>query len=502
MGSGNLRPMCELVGILNDLGTPRVLVVGDLILDRYTWGDVERVSPEAPVLVVHAQQDEIRLGGAGSVAMLLAALDSRVSLAGIVGDDAAGRAMRRLLDESQIDASLVIDDSERSTTVKERLIGRAAGRHPHQIVRVDRETRRPIAGELERHLIEVIAARLPAYDAVCIADYGKSVCTPRLLATVLSAAAERGISTLVDPAPLASYDRYARATLLKPNRAEAALASGRSIVTPQDALAAGQALRRRHHAAAVLVTLDAEGMALSQKARPGALFSTRPRQVYDVTGAGDTVLAVLGLCQAAGVALPVAARMANIAAGLQVEKLGVAPVSRGEIRAEMLGTGRTSYHKRISLTAMSELRHACRRNGRKVVFTNGCFDLLHAGHVAHLEQAALLGDVLVVAINSDACVRRLKGPARPVIPQDDRAMLVAALGCVDYVLLFDELTPHELLRALQPDVLAKGGTYRPDEVIGGEIVEAYGGRVCVTDRTRDVSTTAIVASLQTEKSNP
>jgi D-beta-D-heptose 7-phosphate kinase/D-beta-D-heptose 1-phosphate adenosyltransferase len=487
--------MQDLVPLIDGLGCPRIAVVGDLILDRYTWGNADRVSPEAHVPVLWADEQEVRPGGAASVAALLQALGAEVVLAGIVGDDGDGRVLARLLEEAGVETAGVLRDANRPTTAKERFMGRAAGRHAQQILRVDRESRLPLTPGLSRSLVEALAARSQGCQALLIADYGKGVCTPAFLASLWAAASKPGLPVLVDPARLADYGRYRGATIVKPNRAEAELVVGRPVYSPQDALAAGQEVCRRFDIGAALVTLDRDGMVLARATGEGDWFPTQPREVYDITGAGDMVLAVTGLCRAAGLPLEAAARLANVAAGLEVERSGVAPVSRSELRAALCAE-RSEASKLVSLETMTALAAAYRRAGRSVVFANGCFDLLHAGHLTYLREAATLGDVLVVAVNSDDSVRRLKGPSRPAIAAPDRAALVAALEWVDHVLIFDEDTPHRLLALLRPDVLVKGGTYTPEEVVGREVVEAYGGRVCVTGRREGISTTRIITTLQ------
>ncbi len=479
--------------VLESLGSPRILVVGDLILDRYTWGDAERVSPEAPVLVLDVDSREVRLGGAASVAALLRGLDVSVTLAGVLGDDPAARVVRDLFDQAQIDHRLVPSDPARPTTTKERFLGRAAGRHPHQILRVDCEARSPLSREWADRLAQLILPQLAAHQALLISDYHKGVCTSELLATLIAAARARGIPVLVDPARVGDYSRYRGATLLAPNRAETALAVGQPIRGPDDALTAGRRLCQTCGVEAVVVKLDSDGMVVASAGGLGRHAATRPRPVHDVTGAGDMVLAVLGLCLSAGVPLIDALGLANAAAGLEVERLGVALVGRHEILAELSRSGRVP--KRVTLEELERLADSHRRAGRTVVCTNGCFDLLHAGHATCLEEASRLGDVLVVAVNSDRSLRGIKGPQRPILGENERAALVAALGCVDYVLVFDEETPHELLRRLRPDVLVKGGTYAPDEVVGREMVESYGGRVAVTSGIPGLSTTAILASI-------
>ena len=586
------------------IGRPRILVLGDLILDRYTFGNAERVSPEAPVVVLRVDSKEVRLGGAASVALLLRGLEAEVTLAGVIGDDSEGRTLLSLLRDEQIDSQLVLTDGQRPTTTKERIIGRAANRHSHQIVRVDHETRDPISQSLEEELISELLRQLAwgrfsnlpvSFDAILISDYAKGVCTPRLLQAVIQAARDAGVPVMIDPARIADYSRYAGATLLKPNRAETELATGLSIRTPDEALAAARELQDRLSLQSVLVTLDRDGMVLVQAAScrfgstcgagnepesksphpeatapasPSSILDpppsaslhlpTTPREVYDITGAGDMVLAALGLCLASQIPLPQAAQLANIAAGLEVEKLGVAPITREELSralppltvgcvqpllgadapafeianttdsnrthttdadakhstsegantvgcvkpllgadAPALGAANTtgshpkSKTKLIDLPTAVALAAACRAQKKTLVLTNGCFDLLHVGHVTMLEEAAALGDVLIVAINSDASVRNLKGPSRPIVPEHERAQMLAALGCVNHVLIFDEPTPHRILKAVRPDRLTKGGTTR--EIIGHEVVEAYGGRVIRLAETPGISTTALLA---------
>lgn len=486
----------------------RVLVLGDIMLDRYTWGDAERVSPEAPVLVLRAEEEEVRLGGAASVACLLRHLDARVTLAGVIGDDASGRTVRRLLDEIGIRDDLVLSDPDRCTTTKERFVGRAAGRHPHQILRVDHETPHPIEAAIEHQLRCEVVKRLEEFQAVLVSDYAKGVCTPQLLATIIGEARRRGIPVLVDPARITDWQRYRGASLLTPNRAEAAGALGRAIHSPADALAAGCELRQRWELPGVLVTLDREGIVVVADRQE--IVATRPRQVYDVTGAGDMVLAVAGLCGAIDLPLRQTAILANTAAGLEVERFGVAPVTREEIRAELSfekGTGsdqddrclsplRARCNKLVTLHEMADLAAGYRRQGHRIVFTNGCFDLLHVGHVSYLEEAARLGDVLVVAVNGDMGARRLKGPGRPVIKEGERVAMLAALACVDHVLTFDQGTPCDLIVRIRPDVLVKGGDYAVEEVVGHEIVELYGGEVRVTGEVTGASTTKILASVR------
>jgi D-beta-D-heptose 7-phosphate kinase/D-beta-D-heptose 1-phosphate adenosyltransferase len=315
----------NIQSLRRQIGKPRVLILGDLILDRYTWGDAERVSPEAPVLVLRADQHEVRPGGAASVASLLCHLDAEVTLAGVLGSDASGRSMRKLLDDDCINHEFVATADDRPTTTKERFLGRAANRHSHQILRVDHETRDAISSELEARLGSQLVQRIPEHAAVIISDYAKGVCTPELLKAVIHTARHHNLPVVVDPARITDYSRYRRASLMTPNRGEAELATGIRINSPAEALEAGRVLIEQASLDAAFITLDRDGIAVvggtdeesSQHVEPAVA-----REVYDITGAGDMVVAVTGLCQAAGWPLDETARIANAAAGLEIEQLG------------------------------------------------------------------------------------------------------------------------------------------------------------------------------------
>jgi D-beta-D-heptose 7-phosphate kinase/D-beta-D-heptose 1-phosphate adenosyltransferase len=487
--------MSDLVSVFAQLGRPKVLVLGDLILDRYTWGDAERVSQEAPVILLRADKREARLGGAANVCNMLRGLEAEVTCAGVVGQDDDGRQTRRMLRELGVDDSLVLFDEARPTTVKERFIGRAQGRHPHQILRVDSEVREPLRAEIAHELTERLLARLDDFDVVLVSDYDKGVCSPRLLRTVIDAAREAGKPVIVDPIRASDYTRYRGATTMTPNRTEAELATGVTIETGDDAIRAGYKLCRELKLDLAIVTLDRDGMALVHPGGHGEVFPTKARAVYDITGAGDMVLAMIGVALGCGVEPADAIRLGNVAGGLEVEKVGCVAVPRNEIMSRLLADRAAGAGKVVNLEQLAALVESHRAAGEKIVFTNGCFDLLHVGHVTYLQEAARMGDVLVVAINSDASVRKLKGPTRPVINEHDRAAMLAAMACVGYVTVFDDDTPRPLLKRLKPDVLVKGGTYRPDEVVGHEIVTAYGGRIELCGVVEGISTTNIVESL-------
>lgn len=486
----------DLAHVLDGLGRPRILVLGDLVLDRYTWGNAERVSQEAPVIVLRADCREARPGGAANVANMLVGLEAEVSSAGVVGKDPAGDELRRLLVAAGVDCRAVLEDARRPTSVKERFVGRAGSRHPNQILRVDHESCEPLGESVEARLIEQVEVLVPWHDAILISDYGKGVCTPRLLRAAIDAANLVRVPVIVDPCRSCPLEHYRGVTVIKPNRAEAERATGLAIDKPAEALEAGRQLCQKLEARMALITLDRDGMVLVERNGCGEVFPpNQPRAVYDITGAGDMVLATIGLCLAAGVEPADAVQLANVAAGLEVERAGVAVVYRDEIRAELLSGRQAGACKIVTSGQAAKLLAGHRRQGEKIVFTNGCFDLLHVGHVNYLTEAASLGGVLVVAVNSDASVRRLKGPGRPVIGEPDRAAMLAALACVRYVIVFDDETPCRLLEAIRPDVLVKGGTYTPEEVVGHQIVESYGGTVCVTALVEGISTSNILASL-------
>lgn len=491
----------DLADLIHNLGQPRVLVVGDVMLDRYVWGDAERISQEAPVILLHADKREERLGGASSVATLLRALGARVALAGVVGADADGERIRRTLVELGIDDEVVLSDADRPSTVKERYIGRAQQKHPQQMIRVDYEVRTPLSPNQENRLTEAIARQVRRADIVLISDYDKGVCTPGVLAAIITMGRTRGLRTLADPIRGGDYRKYHGCSAITPNRLEAGLASGRVVSDTASALESAALLREQLDLEAAVVTLDKEGMAMVHADGRALVFPTRPRQVYDITGAGDMVLAVLGMTLAAGVDYEPAIRLANIAGGLEVEKIGVATVTREEILRDLLGgaPGRSEFgpalEKVRSRESLFAELHGRRALGQRVAFTNGCFDVLHAGHVHYLQEARAQADLLAVGLNSDASVRMLKGSNRPINSVEDRALVLAALEAVDYLVLFDEPTPLELIQALRPDVLVKGADYRREDVVGADFVESYGGRVHLARLCEGYSTTRLLQRL-------
>lgn len=489
----------NLNDLVYNLGQPTILVLGDIILDRYIFGCAERISQEAPVPILRADRKEDRLGGAASVASMLSTLGAEVLLAGVVGQDDQVPSVQRLLRQYGISQDVVLADPERPTTLKERYIGRASDRHPQQLIRIDYEVRTPLSAPCEDALLRMIGERLDQCDIVLISDYDKGVCTIRVLRELIAMSKARGLRVLVDPLRGGDYSRYRGANCLTPNRVEAHLGSGMSVKDPVEALDAADHLRQMLDAEAMIVTLDKEGMAFVHGDGRRQLYPTRSRQVYDITGAGDMVLTVLGLTLAAGADWPEAIALANVAGGLEVERLGVATLTREDLLRDLEAVpSRPRLNKFQTASDLLIDLDKRRRLGQRIVFTNGCFDILHAGHVRYLRQARDLGDCLVVGLNSDTSVSRLKGSSRPVNNQDLRAEVLAALGCVDYITVFEEDTPLKLIDAIRPHVLVKGADYKPDQVVGRDLVEASGGQVVLIPLVAGQSTTRLVPHVTNE----
>ena len=456
-----------------------VLIVGDVMLDRYWHGSSHRVSPEAPVPIVKVEQEEERPGGAGNVALNIAALGGKVSLIGVVGDDPAGHLLRTRLSSAGIFSDFQVSYSKPTITKL-----RVMSRH-QQLLRMDFE--QPFGVEDSSLLDNKISAVLPHADALIISDYAKG--TLQDCQALIAKAQAEGVPVLVDPKG-SEFGRYKGASVLTPNITEFEAVVGR-CTTEQELVAKGLELIKTLSIGALLVTRGEMGMTLLRPNMPVIHLPARAREVYDVTGAGDTVIAVMAAALVSGQSLPDAVALANMAAGLVVGKLGAATVSAPElskaIRMEQ-GTQRGVITEEQLLLAVD----AARANGERIVFTNGCFDILHAGHVGYLEEARKQGDRLIVALNSDSSVRKLKGAGRPINPVDRRMAVLAGLESVDWVVHFDDDTPERLLRRILPDVLVKGGDYREDQVVGANLIKANGGSVKVLRLFENCSTTSIV----------
>jgi len=468
-----------------------VVVVGDLILDRYVWGAVGRISAEAPVPVVKVTREEDRLGAAGAVLAMVQALGPKVTYAGVVGDDAAGGELRRQLTELGLSDSAVLTDPACPTTLKTRIIARA-----QHVCRVDHDPEGAISDSVRQGLLERLTSVLEDASVLCIEDYNKGLFSPEFLQQVIRVGRDRNIPVLVDPWRHGDFSRYHGASLICPNRMEAGGAVHRQLASHEDVEAASRQLLKELALEAVLVTLGSEGSALLERGGEFRHLPAEPRAVFDITGAGDMTLAALGAAVAAGAPYLDAAQLANAASGLKVEKLGTAVVTREELLAELSGFNRSTRSKVMPRERLAQVLAEHRRRAETIVFTNGCFDLLHPGHLKLLEVARNQGDVLVVALNTDESVRGFKGRERPVLAEEARTQMVAALGLVDYVTLFGEPTPLETIEILRPDVLVKGEDWRDKGVVGQKLVESYGGRVVLAPLAPGYSSSGMVERIR------
>lgn len=465
-----------------------VLVLGDVMIDRYVVGDVERISPEAPVPVLRHTRRYSRPGGAANVAMNLAGLGVQARLAGLVGNDADGDELRSLMAETQVNVDAVITGAL-PTISKTRILGRT-----QQMLRIDVESRLPHSADDVERLTSAVLRELKGIDALILSDYAKGVLSEAVCRNVIGAARERGIQVLVDPKSR-SFEHYSGATTICPNLNELSVATGVPSHRREELLEAARGLARTSKVDFLTVTMSEAGIRL---VGDGSEYHSpaRAQEVADVSGAGDTVIATLAASLAAGLSRETAVELANVAAGIVVGKIGTVPVRAEEIVQVLTASkGTSSAEKILDRTRAVQRIKEWRSVGESIVFTNGCFDLLHVGHVTLLEKCRQFGSKLVLAMNTDASVQRLKGPSRPVVSENDRARVMASMEAVDLVVLFDEDTPLELIQLLKPDVLVKGGDYSVETVVGHQDVIAAGGRVEIVTTVPGFSTTNIVTKL-------
>jgi D-beta-D-heptose 7-phosphate kinase/D-beta-D-heptose 1-phosphate adenosyltransferase len=470
----------------------RILVVGDLMIDEYLWGQVERISPEAPVQVVSVTRDTTMLGGAGNVVNNLVALGAKVSVASVIGpgDSAEGRLLLQLFRDSGVDTTGVIQDPTRPTTKKTRIL---AG-HQH-VLRIDRETRQEISDEHEDQLLRFVKEHMDTFDVILVSDYGKGLLTNNLLKAVIQVANRNNKTIIVDPKGL-DFKKYAGATVITPNKREASWAAGIEIVDDASLMKAGQKLLESVPVQRVLVSCGKEGMVLFEQGKEPRQVSAEARQVYDVSGAGDTVLAVLGLGLASGGTFQEAAELANTAAGVVVGKVGTATVSREELERVLNVSTRGLAAKYKTLSELANAAERLRAEGKTIVMTNGCFDLLHVGHIKLLSESKAMGDALIVAIDDDKSVKALKGGGRPIIGVQERLRIISALNSVDFVTLFSIGELEQVIETIRPDILTKGSNYTTDTVLGREIVERFGGRVVLIPITESISSSRIIDQIK------
>jgi len=467
-----------------------LLVIGDLMIDEYVWGGVDRISPEAPVQVVSVRNQDYALGGSGNVVHNLMTLGASVSVQGVTGPDRDGRRLLDKLDALGADTLGVVQEPGRHTTKKTRIIA-----EHQQVLRIDRETKKEISPQTFNSIIKTAERIIPDVDVILISDYGKGLISRGMIKSLVHLAKKYNKPTIADPKG-ADFTKYAGVNLLTPNKKEAALAGGMEITDAKSLAEAGQILLDNSGIEKLLITCGKDGMVLFEKDRKPFKMGTKAREVYDVSGAGDTVIAVLGLGIAGGLPLKEAVSLANTAAGIVVGKVGTAAVSQNELLQALKPTVAETVAKPQTLRALAELCRKLEKNRKRIVLTNGCFDLLHVGHIKLFAASKKLGDVLIVAIDDDDSVRRLKGSARPVISATERVRILSALDSVDYLVVFaaDEL--NQVIESIRPDILTKGSNYDSEEVAGRELVESYGGRVELIPITEEISSTQIINTIK------
>ena len=480
----------NLQKLLSALSGPRVDCVCDVMVDRFVYGEVTRLSPEAPIPVLARSHEAVMLGAAGNVARNVAALGGEVALVGLVGGDPeAGEALRLVGDETGIEGFLVTDPS-RPTTLKTRFVSGG-----QQLLRVDLEAARPADCDVATRLVGTVSHSCRDASVVLISEYGKGVVTDG----VIAAAKASGAMVIVD-SKARGFGRYGPVDLIKPNAAELAFATGRATSTDAEVSAALAEALPLCQAKAILVTRGAKGMSLGVRGQAVRHFPGAPREVFDVSGAGDTAIAALGLALAAAAPIEQAITFAILAAGVAVTKAGTAVVRPEEIIEAQRAAGQPAAEQKIATSQrLIEDVARWRAMGLTVGFTNGCFDILHRGHVAYLNQARGWCDRLIVGLNTDRSVRALKGADRPVNDLESRALVLAGLACVDLIVPFDEDTPIRLIELARPDILVKGADYAEDQVVGGELVKSWGGQVRLAQIVDGYSTSAAIARMSSGK---
>ncbi|MEA1946325.1 MAG: D-glycero-beta-D-manno-heptose-7-phosphate kinase [Thermodesulfobacteriota bacterium] len=488
-----------------------LLVVGDLMLDEYLWGEVDRISPEAPVQVVSINNEDFALGGAGNVVNNVVALGAKVSAAGVIGSGKNGQILLNKFKELGVDTAGIVQEPGRTTTKKTRIIAS----HQH-VLRIDRETDKAISDPTLEKITRFIKDKIADVDVVLISDYGKGLITKTLLSGLISAAKNHKKVAIADPKGL-DFSKYSGVSLLTPNKKEAALASGVEIVDESTLFKAGNIILQKIHLDKLLITCGKDGMVLFEKNRSPCRVRAEARQVFDVSGAGDTVLAILGLAVASGVSIKNSVTVANTAAGIVVGKVGTATVSKQELASALkivvgkVGTASVSNQELASafksdddslsskyqaLPELPALIGELKKKGKRLVLTNGCFDLLHVGHILLFSASKQLGDILIVAIDDDESITTLKGPGRPVIGVKERVRILCALDSVDYVVVFSSRELKKLIEIIQPDVLTKGSNYTSEEVFGRERVEQLGGCVVLIPVSENISSTRIINDIK------
>lgn len=464
---------------------PNILVIGDLMIDHYLWGSCERISPEAPVQVVDIAKETTVLGGAGNVINNLITLGAKVSVGSVIGDDENGRELLSMLKSINVDTSSIVTQKDRKTSKKSRIIASS-----QQVLRYDKESKNEISLDDANKILQAIAPTVKNFDAVILSDYGKGVLSSHLTKEIINLFKQHGIKVLVDPKG-SDYSKYRGAYLLTPNKKEASLATKIDIKDKESLKKALLKLKDECELSISMITLSEEGIATYKD--DIKIFPTVAKEVFDVTGAGDTVIASIAFALSANKSIEESAKFANLAAGVVVGKIGSATVTLDEIEEYEATLHKSSSDAHIkSFDEIKAVVERYRKNGKKVVFTNGCFDILHVGHVKYLQEAKSYGDVLIVGLNSDTSVKRLKGESRPVNIMEDRAYILAALEAVDFVVPFEDDTPYELIKLVSPDILVKGGDYKGKDVVGAE----FSSELRLVDFVDGKSTTITIQKIQ------
>ena len=485
----------KLLKIVTNLGSPKILVVGDFMLDSYIYGDALRISPEAPVPVLKVAKIEHTCGGAGSVVVDLAALGAKPYCLGIIGDDQNGKTLKKMLTKAKADTTGLLAIKSHPTISKKRLIGLAQHRHRQQLMRIDEESTAPLSQEIIQSILKQYKDKLKQVDLICLQDYNKGMLSEAVCKEMLELANKENKKVLVDPSPTSDYSKYKNATLITPNRREAAIAVGFEIENSQEAEKAAEKLLKQLKLKAAIVTLDKEG-AFLKTAKISEIVPTVPRSVYDVTGAGDMVLATLAITLAAGCDYKTAVQISNIAGGIEVEKFGTATVTIEEIINEIISENRGKSGKLRTIDSLTTELDWHKKQNDKIVFTNGCFDVVHRGHIEFLKFCKEQSNILIVGLNSDSSVKAIKGPSRPINNQYDRAAVLAAMETVDYIIIFDEPTPQNLIEKIKPNVLVKGQDWAEKGVVGQKFVESYGGKVVLAPLVKGKSSTATIEKMK------
>ncbi len=487
----------RLLDTVNSLGNPNILLVGDFMMDSYIYGDALRISPEAPVPVLKVLDKKNCCGGAASVSVDLEALGAKAICIGVVGNDSNGLELLNLLKQANADTDGILKIDGRPTICKQRLVGLAQHRHRQQLMRIDEECTDGLNAQQYDELFEIFKSKLAQADIVCIQDYDKGLIGTEFCQRIIKESKNANVKIIVDPPANGNFEKFKGCSAITPNRKETSSEVGFEVLDMESAAKAADILKTGLEMEAAIITLDRDGAYLLT-GKKNMHVPTIARNVYDVTGAGDMVLAAISTVLAAGFDYETAVEIANIAGGLEVEKFGVASVSIAEISHEILSRNREHDSKLQDIESLKKRLNWHRNHGETIVFTNGCFDVLHTGHINYLNFCKQNGDIVVLGLNSDASVSRLKGPSRPINNQHDRATVLSALNCIDYICIFDDDTPLRLIEQVCPDVLIKGEDWKDKGVVGCEFVEGRGGKVVLAKLVAGKSSTATIEKMEVE----